>query len=507
MNIASAMTLACCIVLISSPARPATDSNTNNDLHVFIGLTDSLVGGIDLPAHEGNDFYRSIAQFTGSSACTASFIKTSYNPAAPAYLLTAGHCVQNPADPASANRIMVETSVEETAGYPFVARFNYFHDTQDNTLSIPVSSIAYSTMKGVDLAVLQTAKTIGEMKAMQLEPFELDNAVPAKNMPIIVSGTLLGQGALTLARCNTGLTTDVVENYWHWYNLISNNCQGVSTVSAGGPVFADTPSRPLIAMTNTTNVAGTGDTCYWANPCAVGDDGPLVQSNTNYAAPVAGLSECFDDSGKFALGRHGCPLPAPSGIEVSDYPPVYSGLSAENADTWAFRVSSPTGAITALRTKVINLNMTHENCQNINNYGPPISLSEFKPGMEPLPKSHEGVNQYCIISSDNTGANSPEVVQVMIDNVAPTARPNAMIAVDGAMIEYRPVYMPPEYSDFYMASGPLGSLDCAQAAFKHYAGVPFRVSAQPITLCLYGYDMAHNRSRTLSLDYVPMLRN
>jgi len=136
-------------------------------------------------------------------------------------------------------------------------------------------------------------------------------------------------------------------------------------------------------------------------------------------------------------------------------------------------------------------------------YGSPIKAVDFHPGNEALPIDHEGVEQYCIIPSTSTSANNAAVVQVLIDNTPPTIRPHVNIIphaeVKNLLIE--PVFMVPEYADFYVAFGPRDTLDCSNAEYRPYRRFPFTTELAPTKVCVYGLDLADNKSGVFEYYY------
>jgi len=252
---------------------------------------------VDIPDSKGNEFYRSVGKLRGALTCTAAFISTSEDPNAHAYLLTNGHCAKDPFPAETTNAITTDVSVS------FTTDFNYFHDSKSHTIQIHINSIAYSTMKGIDLAVLKTDKTIGQMEHLGLSPYISSTTLPIIGQPIVISGIPIRVDALQNSYCASGKMSNVVEYYWHWYGMIDNVCEGVSSGSSGSPVF--NASKEIIGIINTTNIGAVGETCYMGNPCAIGADGAKIDPGHNYVVPILGLKACFGKDGNFNLHNMG----------------------------------------------------------------------------------------------------------------------------------------------------------------------------------------------------------
>lgn len=422
--------------------------------------------------------------------CTGSFIGTSDAPDAPAYVLTNGHCAIDPFGRESANLITVDGTDKYTID------FNYFHDSQDRIVSVDLESVAYATMKGTDIAILKTDQTIAQMRNKGLQPFKLSEKAPMPGAGILISGVPIKVDALQNSRCTNGHQVDVVENYWHWYGLLNNTCQGISSGSSGSPVF-DT-RKSIIGIINTTSEGAVGETCYNGNPCEVHVGGPRILPNHNYVVPTLGLSACFGRDGHFNLAEAGCNLPKPSGIEVQDYPGIFAGKNNDGQNKWRFGIQT---SLDKVRVKHFKLERASDSCQNLIGYGQPIDANSFHPGEQMLPVDEEGVHQYCIIAANDETARHPEVVQVLVDNTAPAMRPEINTFELGEMMSVKPSFRAPEYSDYVVGFSLDPSLECAEGDYRSYRRGPVNVPLTSAKVCVYGYDLAGNRSEVF--EYLP----
>ena len=115
------------------------------------------------------DDWRGIGRFVGLASCTATLLDSSANDQAAAYVITSGRCVQ----PWSANNVNLDLPADEMG-----VIFNYFSDTLNSQILIAVSRVAYSTMKGRDLAIVELDASLGDMKARGIQPFRVAKESP-----------------------------------------------------------------------------------------------------------------------------------------------------------------------------------------------------------------------------------------------------------------------------------------------------------------------------------------
>lgn len=254
--------------------------------------------GTEIPESGGNSFYRSIGKLSGDMTCTVSFVQFSNDLNAPATFLSNGHCSQNAFSSSAGNDITTNKSVDYTA------EFNYFQDSIDaeETISVGINKVLYSTMKGLDISVLSSDQTVAQLIDQGLIPYQISqNSLPTESA-ITIAGVPIDVNALQLSYCESGDTFNVIEGYWHWYDFNENNCQGISSGSSGSPVFDD--NQDMVGLINTTTNTAVGKTCYSGNPCAVDEEGAHVKKNKNYVVPIQDLNQCFNSNGTFSLNNY-----------------------------------------------------------------------------------------------------------------------------------------------------------------------------------------------------------
>ncbi|WP_437288901.1 trypsin-like peptidase domain-containing protein [Sorangium sp. So ce406] len=362
--------------------------------------------------------------------CTGFLIKTGDDVDAPAYALTAGRCVKFPLD----TPMYFDVSVDEDPEGALIFTFNYFNDTPDDELVHAMGiRIAYVTMKGTDLALVELDHTVGELQALGIEPLPLADAPPAAGEPIELAVVPLQQDGgdyytepyVRRARCAEGdRRPDVIEHQWHWYDMHVNDCRGMGAGASGGPAL-DRRGRVFGVFTTHFKSAGRVDPCYLDYPCEVGDGKPERSvEGAGYVADVTAIAGCFDADGRFDLSAAGCaldpgghdsPSRAPSRVTAPTLgePPEPSG--------WDVRLSST--ADTHYRYKVGPA--ASVDCRAAEGYSDPIAIEDQRLAKLPVP-AEEGLYALCVLtgSGDVGGAawQSTDHPTVILKKVREAAR-------------------------------------------------------------------------------------
>ncbi len=435
---------------------------------------------------DGNQPYRAIGRLRGVLSCTASYIRTSFDPSAPAYILSNGHCLIDPFSRSSQNNIVVDKNISSTV------EFNFFEDTLNDTIKIKSSKVEYATMKGVDIAIAKLDKTIGEMSELGIEPLNIVDSLPSVNGAVNVVGAPLYRRHLQSSLCEYTRKTDVIEGFWHWFESTENTCLGIASGSSGSPILND--SGEVFAVLNTTNLGAYNNECLSGQPCGFVDKKPKLTTSRNYGSSVTTLLQCFNSEGLFSL-TGSCTLPKESQISINDYPYFFANPDIpsrfDEILEWDFNITADESSY--FRTKLAKVS-DGENCQELEGYG------EIKQGYEdfsrvPLPNEH-GYYQYCVIGSKNKldwNSSDLSIVQVYLDKEAPT--PGALsIRLIGDQIGFDPIFnaVNSGYKWF------IGSVDttCSEDILKDYFRFPmYKDSADlPIKVCLRSNDYAGNNS-------------
>lgn len=109
-------------------------------------------------------------------SCTAFLIDTNNSrPSDSAYALTSAHCV------GKENGVMrIDDPIEATI------TFNNFIDTTAASRTFPLQKVAWSSIQGVDLALLELGVSQGELLALGITPMKLARQAPSDDSDILI---------------------------------------------------------------------------------------------------------------------------------------------------------------------------------------------------------------------------------------------------------------------------------------------------------------------------------
>ena len=297
-----------CTVLVGS----LTASAAAEDIMPFYG---AVVRGpsVVLSYLNGASPYSGIGRYEGVERCTAFFIDTAASflagsPAhpvdAPAYALTEGRC---------ASRLDGDDVVVDAAGHGRVL-FNYFADAGHRQVAVPVARVAYATVKGRNLALLELSMSYQALVEQVIRPWSVASSPRTiVGDPIAVVGAPLTadgkEDFLRLAFCRIdGVAPIVIEQGWQWVDAPFNRCRDMRTGTSGSPVLS-VLARTVVGLIGTTTAgAEPGTECTLGHPCERTDAGTRSRKNANYISPVSGIASCFDRGGRFRIDEPGCPL-------------------------------------------------------------------------------------------------------------------------------------------------------------------------------------------------------
>ncbi|QXI47537.1 MULTISPECIES: trypsin-like peptidase domain-containing protein [Pseudomonas] len=112
------------------------------------------------------------------------------DPAAPAYVLTAGHCVGG-----INGKVLVDRPINGSIS------FNYFVDTQDQRHTVPLKRTIWNSLQGADLALLELDAKLEELRTLGITPLK-PGPSPAPGSAVLVVGepSSIGKG-LRLSTC------------------------------------------------------------------------------------------------------------------------------------------------------------------------------------------------------------------------------------------------------------------------------------------------------------------
>jgi len=442
-----------------------------------------------------------VGRLTAASSCTGTFINPTGDPDAPAYLITNGHCAQD----WTANEVTIDGEPREG----WAATFNYFIDAAEGErVRVPVNRVAYSTMKGRDVAILELDATAGELIERGIQPLALAEAPPPARFDLRVTGVPVSSVPADLAylrqeSCRANGRANLLEFIWHFNDAIANACQDIYGGSSGSPVFVgDDPA--IVALINTTNI-GAFVPCALGAPCEVRPEGTIMVPDTSYATPVDGLAACFGVDGRFDVAAAGCSLDDGRQLELSGAPvqAIQSvSVSPDGVATPAAWNTTVAGDLPYFSYKTGRVETT--DCRDAAGYGPVLATAEFNLIVDPIPPE-EGVYALCVQAGEHPVVDDSwqplkwaTMVWAEIDNTPPRMTPQLSFMSDGGGgLWFEPIFAPPELSHFEALVGPAGATDCADRdAYQPYFRIPITIPAEqmPAQICLISFDVAGNES-------------
>jgi hypothetical protein len=308
---------------------------------------------------DGRNPYSGVVRYIGRAQCTGVFVATipdgERGREAPAYVLTNGHCPEFP----GANDVFVDRPAPSNHR----VIFNYFADTPARQLSVPVSRIAYATLKGQDVAVPLTGAADTSFLRLAACPLE--------------------------SRANL-----VIEVVWHWFDY-ARRCADIAPGSSGSAVISRRTGRLLGLMNTTTIGAAPYSDCFVDHPCEPVPGDVASRLDTSYLTPLVRVDRCFDGSGRFEVARAGCPLDP--GLQVVLTPATLGGQNPRREAgllrpprlRWDVTISGP---FDHNRYKVADA--ATGDCRDLRGYGTPRRAAEFPMIEDPLPLA-EGYQFLC----------------------------------------------------------------------------------------------------------------
>jgi uncharacterized protein (TIGR03437 family) len=448
--------------------------------------------------------YSGIVRFGG---CTGSFLKPAPGevpPDAPAYVLTAGHCIRLSA----ANEVIVSE-----ASNRFAATFGYFIDTQDQQVTFRSRRVVYSTMKGHDVAIVELDTTYGELIQRGYRPLEFATEPPQPDEPVLVTGIPSrdipsDEVFLRQAACKLDGRATLVEHVWTFHDFYRHDCADIKGGSSGSPMLS-ARSGKILGVVNTTTLGnqffGGGFDCYLNIPCEVRPEGPVVSRETSYAAPALGLEKCFRSDAVFDLNWPGCPLDQGAQLAFSGTlarttrPHVEDASGPPHRVTWNTTLSG--AAFSHYRYKTGPEAST--DCRNPQGYGAPLNLADAPRIDQPAPETPGGY-YLCVVAGSSP---TPDATwqeprhasfrHVRIDTTPPILQPLIRLDDEGGSYRLSFEFVPPELSSYEYQLGTPAETSCAgRQGYLTYRRVPVRIpkEREPLKLCIVAVDEPGNRT-------------
>ena len=339
-------------------------------------------------ADGANEALSGIAQLFGPSGTCTAFLVALGPLDGPATALTNGHCVGI----LDAMTVIVDQPVADMA-----LRFRLYGDTPDAVVTVPVTAVAYGSMRTTDVAVLQLGATRGDVQG--LASYSL-GAPPASGGGIEVVGVPAAgiepsEWLLRGGSCTAGATVRLVEWEWLWDAAITNDCAGLLGGSSGAPLFAGADRAVAVGILNTTTIgAPPGGACDLGRPCEITAGGIVEEADRGYAMPVGAWAACWAPS--FDIANDGCPAEQPPVVIVDapqrDVPP---------GTTWAATIANGgPDRPTVVKTGPVSTT----DCRDPAGYGEP-STDTPRAYDAPLPDAAD-VYVLCAARTDADGAPS-----------------------------------------------------------------------------------------------------
>jgi len=438
--------------------------------------------------------YAAIGRYRSGSSCTAFWIDTGGEPA---YAVTAGHCVD-----------LSPTRVHRNRADDGAVAFRYFRNTPAaDRLTVNVRQVAYSTMKGLDVAILELDATRASLVSAGLHPLSVADAAPASGAPIEIYGVPVSgipddEQYLRRASCALGLAADLVEFTWHFWGAYRNTCSDIRGGSSGGPVV-DRASGRVFAVLNTSTAgaehATGGFICANGQPCEITRDGVRYLPDTNYAIPIAGLAHCFA-GGRFDPALPACPLDP--GVQLDFATPVsVAGASRP----WGVALS-PSGALAWYRYKTFAEG--RDDCREAAGYSAPRRIADAPRIDEAIPAT-PGRHWLCVLAGPAEALDErwqaprfATAVHVRIDTEPPTIPIPYTFRDEGDSLIFDPLFVVPELSNYRYKIGTAANGPCSDATgYQIYRRFQVRVpkAADLERFCLIGEDDAGNATPPLEI--------
>jgi hypothetical protein len=332
---------------------------------------------------------------TEIGACTGAFVvpaELDLDTDGPAYLLTAGHCL------ALAPPNSVGADVENEARLS--VKFHEFADSPEAAVKVSTGRIAFVTMKGVDLALVELAASRHALRERGVVPFVLADAPVDDGAEIAFAGhprlTNPERFAVLSACRQLRRAPLLLELTWHFYDAEANDCQQAEAGASGSPVFSLSSGRVLGVLNTHADTISPANPCSLNQPCEAGPDAIRFAPGTSYAIPVDGLGACFDAAGVIDRARDGCPLDR--GVQMR---PTVDGviLGAAPGMTLTAKVPLDAGGLTHYRAAFGPAATT--DCRSAASYGPVVAWTAAPEIAAVLPRDR---GQYVVCIQAGPGA-------------------------------------------------------------------------------------------------------
>lgn len=429
-----------------------------------------------------HDYWTGIGKYQSREhgVCTAFLIDTnSARPSDSAYALTSAHCVGKD------NGVMqTDEPIKATI------TFKHFLDTEDASKTFPLKKVSWSSIQGIDLALLELEVSQGELRAQGITPLKLAQQPPADASDIlIVHGP--GGTPLRLSACIHDPSPAIFETPWVWRHTVSNQCKDVASGSSGSPV--------IVRATNEV-YAVLGTLAEHLTPLP----GYGQMPSGSYGSPTSVFNNCFID-GKLNTNPQVCELFPAASMSLPPRLPMYAKISVNEHGNyiypaWNFEVTASTRFIRTKRTT------DPLDCETPQGYSQPIN-TDTAPTRLNVPMGPEtGLNNLCIIATNSiedllpagTYHNAVTVPTYLID-AGPTPVPTVDISFNKE-INRAQIFWPKRKNEgldgYEVKDGLAGKVSCENPqGYRRVTSNWLRPESNfPLKLCVYAVDPNNQRS-------------
>jgi V8-like Glu-specific endopeptidase len=428
-----------------------------------------------------NNKLNGIALFEGPMSCTASFIEIpNMNPDSPAIVITNGHCAS---DFYSDNTIHTNSLINATL------IFNKLEGvSEDKWIQVKAKKLLYSTMKGMDLAIIQLDISNKLLMEKGVVPIKISTSAPFIGSKLITYGYPRFLNPLFLRKSEDylGKSSNVSEFIWLWKNLFSSKFQNIYSGSSGSPVFASNENA-LFGIINTTTIGAIGE-CELGAPCEIKkNEKPKVLDNTSYIVDVTSLYKCFNN-GVFDLNHVTFPYEKPSSFSIKLKNDIRNFNSNQLGQDIELIIDDPSN--TSYKVESFKEFDPMNSNNFINNNSSIIYIQK------PIEEAF-----YVISVMKNNKFNEVKYLTFKNDFSAPSE--NAIniesISTDSEGYSVRPIFKYPELTQFDWKHGSESNCNCNDPnGYITFNRIPVQVSKSelPYKFCIIGYDLANNKTST-----------
>lgn len=232
------------------------------------------------------DHWQGIGRMTTDLGnCTATLLDTrdeSAPSATPAYVLTAGHCIER-----SNGNIITDQPLNGTV------TFNYFTDNS-GFKTYPLKTTTWRSIQGVDMAIVELDASVHKLIEDGVQPLKLAPETPAQGTEVLIVGApkVDDQTTLRMAACALQPSQEIVEGSWVWRNTLMTRCQDVRAGGSGSPLL-DRDSNEIVGVIGTGNFDDSIVPCSFHAPCTPIEGTFQAVPGNVYGSPTAFLNGCF----------------------------------------------------------------------------------------------------------------------------------------------------------------------------------------------------------------------